>query len=280
MIADGYTGRKGKGGFYRLDTQRAATVKEAIDLKTGEYRAGEQAARSTASMPRRRRPARAGRASRTSGGRYAWRVLSETAGLRGVAGAGDRRRHRRRRSAPCGSATTGSAGPFELIDRLGAGWFAERLTAERHARCRRCWRSAAEAGGFYAVEDGKLQYLGTDGDITPTSCARRGRAAAGRRQARGKPIAKNGSAALWDIGDGVACLEFHSKMNALDDDIAGADRSTSRSIMSAKACKALVIHNEGENFSVGANIGLALFAANVAPVADDRGPDRPGPAGL
>ena len=36
----------------------------------------------------------------------------------------------------------------------------------------------------------------------------------------GKPILKNGSASLWDIGDGVACLEFHSKMNAIDHDIA------------------------------------------------------------
>ena len=36
-----------------------------------------------------------------------------------------------------------------------------------------------------------------------------------------KPLARNGSASLWDIGDGVLCLEFHSKMNALDPDIMG-----------------------------------------------------------
>ena len=33
------------------------------------------------------------------------------------------------------------------------------------------------------------------------------------------PLLKNGSAALWDLGDGVACFEFASKMNALDADI-------------------------------------------------------------
>ncbi len=38
MIADGYTGRKGKGGFYRLNRE-AGKRKEAIDLATGEYRA-------------------------------------------------------------------------------------------------------------------------------------------------------------------------------------------------------------------------------------------------
>ena len=38
---------------------------------------------------------------------------------------------------------------------------------------------------------------------------------------RSEPVLKNGSAALWDIGDGVACLEFTSKMNSLDTDTMG-----------------------------------------------------------
>src|SRR5258708_27009573 len=37
MIDDGYTGRKGKGGFYRLNRDGGGRVKEAIDLKTGDY---------------------------------------------------------------------------------------------------------------------------------------------------------------------------------------------------------------------------------------------------
>ena len=74
-------------------------------------------------------------------------------------------------------------------------------------------------------------------------------------------------AALWDAGDGVLCLEFISPMNALD---------SSTMKMIHKACdiieggkvkgrdgqpfKALVIHNEAENFSVGANLKLAELA--------------------
>ena len=38
MIADGYTGRKGKGGFYRMTRTQEGRVREAIDLKTGAYR--------------------------------------------------------------------------------------------------------------------------------------------------------------------------------------------------------------------------------------------------
>jgi 3-hydroxyacyl-CoA dehydrogenase len=77
-----------------------------------------------------------------------------------------------------------------------------------------------------------------------------------------KPVLKNGSAALWDIGDGVACFEFTSKSNALDDKIIELLGKTIE-VVGARF-KALVIYNEGSNFSLGANLGLMLFAANIA----------------
>ncbi len=67
---------------------------------------------------------------------------------------------------------------------------------------------------------------------------------------------------MWDIGDGILCLEFHSKMNAIDPDIL-AMIYTAVDII-PNDYNALVLYNEGTNYSVGANIGLALFAANVA----------------
>ena len=86
---------------------------------------------------------------------------------------------------------------------------------------------------------------------------------------RSKPVARNGSASLWDLGDGVACFEFHSKMNAIDPDT--LDLLDKAIGIVAKDFKALVVYNEGENFSVGANVGIALFAANVAawPMIED-----------
>src|SRR6185437_15877490 len=73
------------------------------------------------------------------------------------------------------------------------------------------------------------------------------------------------SASLWDIGDGVLCLEFTSKMNALDgDSMAMLERGLETVKKSDGAFKALVVYNEADNFSVGANVGLALFAANIA----------------
>jgi len=77
-----------------------------------------------------------------------------------------------------------------------------------------------------------------------------------------KPVLKNGSAALWDVGDGVACFEFTSKMNALDGETIALLGKSLKVV--GKQFKALVIYNEGSNFSAGANLGLALFAANIA----------------
>jgi 3-hydroxyacyl-CoA dehydrogenase len=75
-------------------------------------------------------------------------------------------------------------------------------------------------------------------------------------------VLKNASASVWDIGDGVLCFEFTSKSNSLDDQIMSL---LAKTIPLVKAkYKALVIYNEGRNFSVGANLGLAIFAANIA----------------
>ena len=78
-----------------------------------------------------------------------------------------------------------------------------------------------------------------------------------------KRVDGNRSASIWDIGDGVMCLECHTKMNALD---AGVFEIIGKAIQQipVKGFHALIIYNEGDNFSVGVNLGLALFAANIA----------------
>ena len=77
-----------------------------------------------------------------------------------------------------------------------------------------------------------------------------------------EPVLKNGSARVWDIGDGVLCFEFTSKSNSLDEGIMALLGKTIALVK--EKYKALVIYNEGQNFSVGANLGPALFAANIA----------------
>ena len=256
MIAEGFTGRKGKGGFYRLDRKPDGTkVKQAIDLQTGEYRAERKPER----LPGRAEKDLAALVA-TPGkvGDYAWAVLgpvlSYAAGLVGEA-ADDI-------VAIDDAMKLGynwKFGPFELIDRMGPGKLAERLRAEGKPV-----PALLETAGdrpFYRVVDGKRQYLTLGGDYADVVRAE-GVLLLEDIKLRSEPLLKNGSASAWDVGDGVVAFEFTGKMNALDEQVLSLLQKTIALVKSQY--KALVIYNEGSNFSAGANLGLAMFAVNIA----------------
>jgi 3-hydroxyacyl-CoA dehydrogenase len=264
LIGSGYTGRKGKGGFYRLAKSDGQRVKEAIDLETGAYHPAARPRLEAVDAARDGGP-RALLAGEEPAARYAWRVMSRTLAyacslLPEIAddiAAVDRAMR---------LGYNWKWGPFELLDRIGPAWFAARLEGDSIA-VPDLLRQVGE-GTFYRVEAGRLQHLTLGGgyaDVVRPD----GVLLLEDVKRRSRPVAKNGAASLWDIGDGVACLEFHSKMNAIDPDTLDLIDKTIGIV--AKDFEALVIYNEGSNFSVGANIGLALFAANVAvwPMVED-----------
>ncbi|HXP95197.1 MAG TPA: 3-hydroxyacyl-CoA dehydrogenase NAD-binding domain-containing protein, partial [Telmatospirillum sp.] len=256
MIAEGYTGRKGKGGFYRLNRAGGGKIKEAMSLATGEYR--PQIKPDLEALSATRNDLKGLLSFPDKAGRYARRVLGQTLAYAAslVPEAAD------------DIASVDEAmrlgynwkwGPFELIDQLGAVWLAELLTAEGVVVP--SLLTLAGDRTFYRTQDGKRQYLGTDGayhDIVRPD----GVLLLADLKLDRQPVLKNGSAALWDIGDGVACFEFTSKMNALDPDTMALLGKSLKIV--GKQFKALVVYNEGSNFSAGANLGLALFAANIA----------------
>ncbi len=257
LIKEGRTGRKGgKGGFYTRKRDAAGVQQKlAIDLATGEDRAEKKAR--LESLELRDLAKLAEHPDR--GGRYMRAVLldllSYAASLvpeiaDSVADVDEAMR----------LGYNWKWGPFELIDKVGAAWLAAALRAD--GRAVPALLEQVGTGSFYRVQDGVLQFFGTDGASHAVPRAP-GVLLLSDVKRRSKPLAKNAGASIWDVGDGVACLEFHSKMNALDPDILGM---IGKAIGMGKkgAFKALVIHNEAENFSVGANLGLALFAANIA----------------
>ena len=155
-------------------------------------------------------------------------------------------------------------GPFELWDALGFEATARRIESEGRPLPENVHRMlSAGAKSFYrpADRDGAphTEYFDLCG---AGYCA--DRRAAGHsvisdlKRARGV-VKKNAGASLIDIGDGVLCLEFHSKMNSIGGDqvamIHAAIEETARNF------EAMVIANDGENFSVGANLMLVLLAA-------------------
>lgn len=73
-------------------------------------------------------------------------------------------------------------------------------------------------------------------------------------------VKKNSGASVVDLGDGVACIEFHSKMNTLGTDIISLITQTLKSGGPGDNFDAFVITNDAQNFSVGANLMLLLMS--------------------
>ena len=73
-------------------------------------------------------------------------------------------------------------------------------------------------------------------------------------------VKKNSGASLVDLGDGVACIEFHSKMNSLGADIISLITQSLKPGGPGDAFDAFVITNDATNFSVGANLMLLLMS--------------------
>ncbi len=260
MIANKWIGRKGVSGFYRLTKKGPDRIKESIDLKTATYKTSEKAALESLEVSKKG-GLKALVQHPDKGGRYAWAMASQ--GLTYAA------------SLVPEIADTiydvdeamkdgygWNLGPFEIIDKIGADWFAAELTKAKIA-VPPMLKLAAEKGGFYRVENGKLQFLTTSGSYTDVVRAPGVLKLSDIKRAS-KPVIKNPSAKVWDIGDGVLCFEFTSKMNSLDPLTMAAYKDVLKLFKANTSYKALVIHNEGPNFSVGANVGLVLFAANIA----------------
>jgi 3-hydroxyacyl-CoA dehydrogenase len=256
LIEQGYTGRKGKGGFYRLQKSGGKRVKETVDLFTGDYRAERKA-----DLPELAATGKDLRKLLSAPGRigdYAWSVMGHTLAYAA-------------RLVPEAAEDIDAIdeamrlgynwryGPFELIDMVGADWLADRLRAESMVVPPLLEKAAGKS--FYRIADGERQQLGQDGAYH-TLIRPDGVLMLDDIKRVATPVLKNGSASVWDLRDGVLCFEFTSKSNSLDDQIMALLGKTIALVK--KDYKALVIYNEGTNFSVGANLGLALFAANMA----------------
>ncbi len=147
-------------------------------------------------------------------------------------------------------------GPFEIWDALGVQETAARMKAEGFEVAP--WVAGVEH--FYGGNAAATTFfdLGTKSD-KPVPASARQITIAGLR-ARQKVIHTNPSASLLDLGDGVTCLEFHSKMNAIDDKIVEmmqkAVDETERNF------QAMVVANDAPvAYSAGANLFMIAVAA-------------------
>ncbi len=153
-------------------------------------------------------------------------------------------------------------GPFEIWDAIGvaatvpqfeeagypvADWVKEMLAAGHSTFYER--NSGGQITGYYSPTDQNYLPLEPDPRIITVAGLR----------AAGQEVARNSGASILDMGDGVALFEFHGKQNTIDDDVLRLGQQAV-AMLHNDQFDALVIGNDGERFSVGFNLFLAVMA--------------------
>ncbi len=153
------------------------------------------------------------------------------------------------------------AGPFEIWDMLGVQETAEKMKAAGYAPAE--WVEEmlkSGCGTFYKYNgQSKVGVYDVNKKEYTTIPRQPGLIVLSELRQAKKVIAENGSAALYDIGDDVALVEFRTKMNAIDDDIMNMMNEAMDRAVSDFA--GLVIGGEAEVFSAGANLAMILMGA-------------------
>jgi len=267
MIERGWLGEKRGQGFYQRAGKGAEKEIHAIDRKTLEYHpaqkahfAAADAVRSITDLPERLR-ALVGADDRA--GRFLWPLFRDLFiySAQMVPEISDRiveidRAMRWGFAFPLG--------PFEFWDALGVEETVERMRRENCTPPPNVERMLASgARRFYGTADREGQprtrwfdlYGCAWQDLEPRPGVL---VLSDIKRARGV-VKTNPGASLIDLGDGALCLEFHSKMNTLADDALAMAGMALNEI--ERGFIALVISNQGEQFSAGANLATLLLAA-------------------
>ena len=260
MIQRGWWGEKKGQGFYkRVKSEQGAEIL-TLDFKTMEYRPRREAQfPSLAAVARIADPAERIRtlcAASDQAGAFAWKhlsaVLCYTANhLTEIADA---------------IVTVDNAlkwgfnwelGPFEIWDALGVRETVQRL--EKDKREVPALVRDLLAGGkssFYATADARHLFfdLGKK-DFVPAQTSPKAISLSSLHQDK-RVIRTNAGASLVDLGDGVACLEFHTRMNVIGPEQMDMWREALEEVR--RNFVGLVIGNQGEHFSAGANLKALL----------------------
>ena len=264
MLERKLLGDKTKGGFYKK-TKNAEGKTEILelDLETFEYKPQEKtkftsldAAKQVDDLPKRLKQLVWGE---DNVGEFLWKTMSRTC------------RYAANRIPEIADTIVEidnaikwgfgwEIGVFESWDAIGVTESVERMKKERQPVPANVEKMlAAGATSFYKDEKGDRSFYDlVNGEYKPLP-DRPGVMILKSVKERSGVIKTNPGASLIDIGDGVACLEFHSKMNSIGGDTVQMMNFAIDEV--EKNFKGLVVGNQGGNFSAGANIMMLLLAA-------------------
>jgi 3-hydroxyacyl-CoA dehydrogenase len=264
MIGRGMLGNKTRGGFYQKQKgEGGKSVYQVIDPATLEYRPSEKpkfpsldAAKNIEDLGERIKMLVWGK---DRVGAFLWKTISRTL------------RYAANRIPEIADTVVEvdramrwgfgwELGPFEIWDAIGVEKSISRMKEEGQPVPANVENLLATgASSFYKKENGQQSYFDFSHNKYVPLADTPGVIVLKSIKDRTGVIKRNSGASLIDIGDGVACLEFHSKMNAIGGDnlqmLKFALGEVERNFVG------LVVGNQGANFSVGANLMLMLMEA-------------------
>lgn len=272
LIAENRLGDKTGGGFYRKAPGGGKKDIQELDFATMGYRASPDIKHATVGKAKGKDTPEAKVAAYIAGddpaAKIAWAVLADTAiysANRIPEIADDILQIDRGMKWGFGW----DLGPFETWDAMGVRSSVARMKAE--GRTVPAWVEAMLDGGresFYARNAaGDLTMWSYEGREVVVERSPR-HLLLGDLHAKGKEVFRNAGASLFDLGDGVLGLEFHTKMNSLDG-LVFKMYEEALDKLDAGAFETLVVGNQdGKAFSAGANVMMVLMAAMAKKWAD------------
>ena len=148
-------------------------------------------------------------------------------------------------------------GPFQIWETLGVETVVEVMEKLGHRPAQ--WVKdfiAKKNKSFYQYRAGQLFYFSIDGNYKLKPGSENFILLDANRE---KIVWKNQGSSLIDIGDGILNLEFHTKMNTMGGEVIQGVNTAIE--MAEKNFRGLVIANEGQNFSAGANLAMIFMLA-------------------
>ncbi len=151
-------------------------------------------------------------------------------------------------------------GPFEIMDAIGVKAFAGQVQKEGRALPPVIEKVLASGRkGFYESDKGTTTVFDISSGASKKVEEPKGVIILKSIKDAGREVERNAGASLIDLGDGVACVEFHAKMNAIGADLIAMLHKGLKRLETD--FDAMVIANQAVNFSVGANLMLVLVGA-------------------
>ena len=149
-------------------------------------------------------------------------------------------------------------GPFELIDLIGTKFLIEKIGITKKLPD---LLDKIGNNTFYKVESTKLKYFDFNSNDYKDLIRPDGVILLSDFKKTHKPIKTIKTASLWDIGDQVTVFEIHSKSNTID--ISTLEFLNEAIDIVNSSYNSMILYNEGDFFSAGANLGEALFLGNI-----------------